>query len=203
MFFKQIQTRRSIRKFTNQPVERQTIDRLIEAALRAPSSRDFRPWRFIVVDQPDLLEKLADAKPHGMPVTCGWKTAPLHPPSYTWQPMIWAWDPAGYRSANGTAHRIKPPKLISKICWIYRITWRWNPLLPSVTRMKPNPGIQKPLWHMTRCFSIILGKPGLKPLQPLPGRYFRKISQICFGPGNIKPVGCGQLFCHKPGHGRL
>jgi nitroreductase len=38
---------------------------LIEAALRAPSSRDFRPWRFIVVDDPALLEKLSEAKPHG------------------------------------------------------------------------------------------------------------------------------------------
>lgn len=65
MFFKQIQTRRSIRKFTNQPIEKEAIDRLMEAALRAPSSRDFRPWRFIVVNQPDLLEKLADAKPKG------------------------------------------------------------------------------------------------------------------------------------------
>lgn len=74
MFFKQIQTRRSIRKFTDQSVDKETIDRLIEAALRAPSSRDFRPWRFIVVDQPDLLEKLADAKPHGASFL---KNAPL------------------------------------------------------------------------------------------------------------------------------
>jgi nitroreductase len=65
MFFEQIRTRRSIRKFTNQPVETEKIDYLMEAALRAPSSRDFKPWRFIVVDQPVLLEKLAGAKPHG------------------------------------------------------------------------------------------------------------------------------------------
>jgi nitroreductase len=65
MFFQQIRTRRSIRQFTDQPVEKEKIDRLIEAALRAPSSRDFRPWRFIVVDQPHLLEKLAGTKPHG------------------------------------------------------------------------------------------------------------------------------------------
>jgi nitroreductase len=65
MFFELIETRRSIRKFSSRPVEKEKIDRLIEAALRAPSSRDFKPCRFIVVDDPALLEKLADAKPHG------------------------------------------------------------------------------------------------------------------------------------------
>ncbi len=65
MFFELIETRRSIRKFSSRPVEKEKIDRLIEAALRAPSSRDFRPWRFIVVDDPALLEKLSEAKPHG------------------------------------------------------------------------------------------------------------------------------------------
>jgi nitroreductase len=46
-------------------VEKEKIDRLIEAALRAPSSRNFRPCRFIVVDEPALLKKLSEAKPHG------------------------------------------------------------------------------------------------------------------------------------------
>ncbi len=74
MFLKQLQTRRSIRKFTDQPIDKKTIAHLIEAALRAFSSRDFKPWRFIVVDQPDLLAKLADAKPHGASFL---KNAPL------------------------------------------------------------------------------------------------------------------------------
>lgn len=65
MFFDLIETRRSIRKFSTRPLEKETTDRLIEAALRAPSSRDFRPCRFVVVDDPSLLEKLARAKPHG------------------------------------------------------------------------------------------------------------------------------------------
>lgn len=32
---------------------------------RSPSSRSFNPWQFIVVEDRDLLEKLAKAKPHG------------------------------------------------------------------------------------------------------------------------------------------
>jgi len=65
MFFELIRKRRSIRKFKPVPVERGKIDLLIETALRAPSSRGLNPWRFIVVDQPDILEKLSHAKPHG------------------------------------------------------------------------------------------------------------------------------------------
>jgi len=65
MFLKLIEPRRSIRKFKNQAIEKEKIEQLIEAALRSPSSRSFNPWRFIVIDRADLLEKLALAKPHG------------------------------------------------------------------------------------------------------------------------------------------
>jgi len=65
MFLSLIEKRRSIRKFKALPVEKEKIDKIIEAALRSPSSRGFNPWRFIVVDQPELLERLSRAKPHG------------------------------------------------------------------------------------------------------------------------------------------
>ncbi len=65
MFNKLIEQRRSIRKFTKQPIEQEKIEQLIEAALRSPSSRSFNPWRFVVVNRPELLEKLAEVKPHG------------------------------------------------------------------------------------------------------------------------------------------
>jgi len=57
--------RRSIRKYTDQPVDRPTIDLLLEAALRAPSSRNKKPWKFIVVDDPELLASLSTAKAYG------------------------------------------------------------------------------------------------------------------------------------------
>lgn len=65
MFLSLLQERRSIRKFVARPVEGDQIPRLVEAALRAPSSRGFNPWQFIVVTQPELLGALAKAKPHG------------------------------------------------------------------------------------------------------------------------------------------
>ena len=65
MFLPLVQQRRSIRKFEKKPVEPEKLDTLIEVALRAPSSRGFNPWEFIVVTEPELLDKLSSAKPYG------------------------------------------------------------------------------------------------------------------------------------------
>ena len=65
MFFKLIKKRRSKRKYTPKTIEPEKIEKLIEAALRSPSSRSFNPWRFIVIDDKNLLLKLSKSKPHG------------------------------------------------------------------------------------------------------------------------------------------
>lgn len=74
MFMSLVQKRRSIRKFLDKSVEAEKIDLLIEAALRAPSSRGINPWEFVVVTDKDLLAKLAQAKQHGSAFL---KNAPL------------------------------------------------------------------------------------------------------------------------------
>jgi nitroreductase len=60
-----LQARRSIRKYKPERIEAHIVDTLKEAVLRAPSSRGINPWEFIFVDDPELLAKLAKAKPHG------------------------------------------------------------------------------------------------------------------------------------------
>jgi nitroreductase len=60
-----IRKRRSIRRFLPKPVEAEKIDVLLEAALRAPSSRGVNPWELVVVTEPDLLKVLSRAKQHG------------------------------------------------------------------------------------------------------------------------------------------
>jgi nitroreductase len=65
MFLSLIQKRRSIRKFKPQPVEPDKVERLVEAALRAPSSMGSNPWEFVVVTDQAVLEKLSKAKPYG------------------------------------------------------------------------------------------------------------------------------------------
>jgi nitroreductase len=60
-----LRKRRSIRRYKDKEIEPEKIDLLKEAALRAPSSRDIKPWRFVFVTNIALLEKLSRAKEHG------------------------------------------------------------------------------------------------------------------------------------------
>jgi len=60
-----LRARRSIRQFTDQPIEPEKLDLLLEAALRSPSSKGNNPWQFIVVTDRERLNKLAVAKAHG------------------------------------------------------------------------------------------------------------------------------------------
>lgn len=56
-----ISNRRSIRKFTNQPVEDEKLNKILEAARLAPSAANKQVWRFIVVKNPALREKMVEA----------------------------------------------------------------------------------------------------------------------------------------------
>jgi len=69
-----LRQRRSIRKFTAEKVEAAKIALLKEALLRCPTSRNHRPWEFVLVDDPQLLQQLVIAKSHG---TSFFATAPL------------------------------------------------------------------------------------------------------------------------------
>lgn len=59
-----IKTRRSIRNYLNKPVPEEVIRRIIDAGRYAPSGFNFQPWRFVVIESKEMLEKLSDfAKP--------------------------------------------------------------------------------------------------------------------------------------------
>ncbi|MBN7774207.1 nitroreductase family protein [Clostridium aminobutyricum] len=66
---REIFDRRSIRKFKNQAVEPEKIDRLLRAAMQAPSAANQQPWEFIVVQEKEMLEKLAQTSPYAKPVS--------------------------------------------------------------------------------------------------------------------------------------
>ena len=54
-----IKSRRSIRRFKqNQPVSREQIKELLEAAMFAPSAGNEQPWQFIVIDDPQILGEI-------------------------------------------------------------------------------------------------------------------------------------------------
>lgn len=53
--------RRSIRRFLPQPVPRQLLERVLEAACWAPSAHNRQPWRFAVLHSPAARSLLAEA----------------------------------------------------------------------------------------------------------------------------------------------
>ena len=59
MEFKElIAKRRSVRKFTDREVPREVVDRILAEALSAPSARNTRTTRFLVVDDPVLVARM-------------------------------------------------------------------------------------------------------------------------------------------------
>jgi nitroreductase len=55
-----IHTRRSIGRYTDQPLPPDLITQLLEAVTRAPSSHNSQPWRFAVITTSDVKTQLAD-----------------------------------------------------------------------------------------------------------------------------------------------
>ncbi|MFY9153004.1 MAG: nitroreductase family protein [Prolixibacteraceae bacterium] len=55
-----IYKRFSVRSFTEQKIERETILEILNAARLAPSAVNFQPWHFIVVSEPDNLAELQE-----------------------------------------------------------------------------------------------------------------------------------------------
>ncbi|HEX3037877.1 MAG TPA: nitroreductase family protein [Oscillospiraceae bacterium] len=59
--------RRSIRKFTNQPVEPEKVDKLLRAAMQAPSAANQQAWEFIVLQDKENIAKVAEISPYAKP----------------------------------------------------------------------------------------------------------------------------------------
>ena len=57
--------RRSIRKYTAEPVREEDVKTLLAAAMAAPSSSNRKPWHFVVVDDRETLDALAEVHPYG------------------------------------------------------------------------------------------------------------------------------------------
>lgn len=52
--------RRSIRKYQDKPIEKEVIDRLLRAAMQAPSAGNQQPWEFLVVKNREVLKKMTE-----------------------------------------------------------------------------------------------------------------------------------------------
>jgi nitroreductase len=54
-----LRARRNVRRYTDQPIARGDLERILEAGRRAPSSMNWQPWHFVVVTDRDRLVELA------------------------------------------------------------------------------------------------------------------------------------------------
>ncbi len=62
MTFKEmLEKRESCRAYSDKPVSRDDLMKLVEAGRLTPSGCNAQPWKFIVVDEPEAKEKLCDA----------------------------------------------------------------------------------------------------------------------------------------------
>jgi len=59
-----IQNRRSIRKFTAQKIERQILEELVRLGALAPSAMNQQAWRFVIIDEENLLQKIPEFSPY-------------------------------------------------------------------------------------------------------------------------------------------
>lgn len=60
-FTELINLRQSVRRYDDKPVEREKLDKIIEAVHLAPSACNSQPWKLILVDEPELKNKVAKA----------------------------------------------------------------------------------------------------------------------------------------------
>ena len=59
-------TRRSVREFTEAPVDAEVISRILSATCLAPSAHNRQPWRFVVLREADKRTQLAEAMAEGL-----------------------------------------------------------------------------------------------------------------------------------------
>lgn len=59
-----ILSRRSIRRYTAQPVPEPAVKELLEAAMSAPSAGNQQPWHFVVINDRGILDEIPKYHPH-------------------------------------------------------------------------------------------------------------------------------------------
>ncbi|MBR4064784.1 MAG: nitroreductase family protein [Tidjanibacter sp.] len=64
-FFELVSKRRSCRKFAEQKPERALIEKIMEATLTAPSSKNTRSTRFMVIDNPQIISRMSEMRDYG------------------------------------------------------------------------------------------------------------------------------------------
>lgn len=59
-----IHSRKSVREYTSQAVDKETLIELVKAGMAAPTGRNIRPWEFVILYENDLMDTLANNLPY-------------------------------------------------------------------------------------------------------------------------------------------
>ena len=78
-FFELLKTRRSIRWFKDEEVETGLIREVISDSCLAPSASNEQPWKFIIINNKEMIKRLSDESKHTL--LTGIKNAPDSPAS--------------------------------------------------------------------------------------------------------------------------
>ena len=64
--YEAIEKRRTIRDFKSEEISKDVIERIISAALKAPTNDHMRDWQYIIVTDKDMAARLLDIVPKGI-----------------------------------------------------------------------------------------------------------------------------------------
>jgi len=63
--FDAIKKRASVREYTDKPIEREKLEKIVDAGRLAPTARAEEPWEFVVVTKKEKIKELANITDHG------------------------------------------------------------------------------------------------------------------------------------------
>ncbi|MGD0709648.1 MAG: nitroreductase family protein [Bacteroidales bacterium] len=156
--FDAIYSRRSIRKYESKAVEPEKIQKLLTAAMYAPSARNTQSWQYIVITERSVLKTIMDVHPYAQMlaeaplaiIVCGDKT--MEPNE-------------GYLNTNCSA-ATQNILLAAQASGLGSV---WLGVYPRQERMKGIAGLFMLPEHIIPISLIALGYPAEKKMDP--GRY--------------------------------
>ena len=74
-FLEVIEKRKSVRKYSDRPVERELLDAIVRIAQTAPSSRNSKSSAFMIVEDRDMLDALSQMRDYGSALISGAQAA--------------------------------------------------------------------------------------------------------------------------------
>lgn len=64
-FLEVIEKRRTVRKYSDRPVERELLDAIVKVAQTAPSSRNTKSSAFMIIEDRDMIQALSQMRDYG------------------------------------------------------------------------------------------------------------------------------------------